>query len=56
MTVAGEQTGRINTNIDSLKNLSLPAKGLLGKLDSTNRWKDNKIDAPNKKVEKLKAP
>ena len=55
ITVAGEQTSRINTKIDSLGNLNLPAGRLRGKLDSIRLWKDERIDALNDKVEKLKS-
>jgi hypothetical protein len=54
MTAVSEQTKRINNEIDSLRTLNLPGEGLLSKLDSIKRWNDDKINALNEKVEKLK--
>lgn len=55
LAAAGEQTTRINARIDSLEKLNQPVGSLAAKLDSIRQWKDERIDALNDKVEKLKS-
>lgn len=55
LAVADEQAGRINAKIDSLKKLDLPVASLSARLDSILHWKDERINALNERVEKLKS-
>jgi RHS repeat-associated protein len=53
--VAGKQTATLNAKIDSLEKLNLPVAWLSTKIDSIRQWKDERINALNDKVEKLKS-
>lgn len=55
LAAAGEQTARINARIDSLEKLNRPVASLSATLDSIRQWKDEKIDALNDRVGKLKS-
>lgn len=46
---------KVNQKIDSLTTLNLPTNKLTQKLDSIDRWKSEKLNAINSKVEKLKS-